>query len=133
MIFTNSDGAARGNPGLGAIAVILRKDETILTRYSSKIGNFVTNNVAEYNALIAALKIAAENTKEVTCCIDSELVVNQLLGKYRVKDHKMKELFLEVQKLQEKFDKVIYVHVPREDRFQMLVDELVNLELDTRE
>ena len=55
MIFTNSDGGARGNPGPGAIGVLIREDGKILTTYRKKIGKFVTNNVAEYEALIKAL------------------------------------------------------------------------------
>ena len=131
MIYTNSDGGARGNPGPGAIGVLIRRDEEILTRYSAKIGNFVTNNIAEYEALIKALEIASRFTSdEVTCILDSELVVKQLLGKYRVLNHRLTPLFLKVQELQEKFKKVTYRHVSREDNFQMIVDELLNQELD---
>jgi len=62
--------------------------------------------------------------------LDSELVVNQLLGKYKVRDPRLMELFLRVQKLQEKFKAVKYVHVSREDTFQQIVDEMLNEELD---
>ncbi len=133
MIYTNSDGGARGNPGPGAIGVIVRKDGEILTKYSAKIGKFVTNNVAEYEALIKALELASKYTKkEITCFLDSELVVKQLLGEYRVKNKKLLELFLKVQKLQEKFEKIIYKHVSRWDNFQQIADELLNKELDRR-
>jgi ribonuclease HI len=133
MIYTNSDGGARGNPGPGAIGVIVRKDGEILTRYSEKIGKFVTNNVAEYEALIKALELALNYTKEeLTCVLDSELVVKQLLGEYRVKNKKLLELFLKVQKLQENFTKIKYVHVSRWNTFQRLADELVNKELDNK-
>lgn len=131
MIFTNSDGGARGNPGPGAIAVIVRKDGEILTKYSKFIGKLVTNNIAEYEGLIAALELAKTYTKEeVTCILDSELVINQLLGKYRVRNPKLLEYFLKVQKLQENFEKVIYKHVSRWDEFQQMTDELLNQELD---
>ncbi len=133
MIFTNSDGGARGNPGPGAIGVIVRKEGEILTKYSAKIGKFVTNNVAEYEALIKALELASKYTnKEITCCLDSELVVKQLLGEYRVKNQKLLELFLKVQELQERFEKIIYKHVSRWDNFQQIVDGLLNAELDRR-
>ncbi len=132
MIYTNSDGGARGNPGPGAIAVIVRNEGKILTKYSSFIGKFVTNNIAEYEALIKALELASGLTQEVTCVLDSELVVNQLLAKYKVRDHKLMPLFLKVQKLQERFEKIIYVHVSREDKFQVIADELVNEELESR-
>lgn len=132
MISTNSDGASRGNPGQGAIAVIVRKDGKILTKYSQKIGDFVTNNMAEYEALIKALELASEFDKELECNLDSELVVKQLLGEYRVKNPRLLKLFLKVQKAQEKFDKIKYTHVKRWDEFQKVVDKLVNEELDSK-
>ncbi len=131
MIFTNSDGGARGNPGPGAIGVVVRQDGEILTKYSQFIGRRVTNNVAEYEALIKALELASRYTDdEVTCFLDSELLVNQLLGKYRVRDHKLLPLFLRVQELQERFKRIKYVHVRRDDPFQKIADELLNAELD---
>ena len=133
MICTNSDGGARGNPGPGAIGVIIRDNEKILTRYSAKVGKFVTNNIAEYEGLIKALELASKYTnEELTCFLDSELVVNQLLGKYRVRNLKLIPLFLKVQKLQENFKKIKYQHVSRWDKFQQVVDELLNRELDKR-
>ncbi len=131
MIYTNSDGGARGNPGPGAIGVIVRQEGKILTKYSSKIGDIVTNNIAEYEALIKALELASKFTnKEITCQLDSELVVKQLLGEYRVKNEKLRGLFCKVQKLQDRFEKIKYVHVRREDKFQQIADELLNEELD---
>lgn len=131
MIYTNSDGGARGNPGPGAIGVIIRKEEEILTRYSQFIGRNVTNNIAEYEALIKALELASKFTKEeITCILDSELVVNQLLGKYKVKNTQLMELFLKVQKLQENFKKIKYQHVNRMNKYQQIADEILNEELD---
>jgi len=131
MIYTNSDGGARGNPGPGAIGVLVRKEGEILTMYSAKVGKMVTNNVAEYEGLIKALELASKFTdKEVTCFVDSELIVKQLLGEYRVRNPKLLELFLKVQKLQENFEKIVYKHVSRWDKFQRVVDELLNIELD---
>jgi len=133
MIYTNSDGGARGNPGPGAIGVIVRENEKILTKYSARIGKLVTNNVAEYEALIKALELASKFTNdELTCFLDSELVVNQLLGEYRVKNERLLPLFLKVQKLQENFKKIKYQHVSRWDKFQQIVDGLLNEEMDRR-
>lgn len=133
MIYTNSDGGARGNPGPGAVAALVRKNGEILTKSSRFIGERVTNNVAEYEGLILALELASNVTKdEITCFLDSELVVNQLLGKYKVKNHNILPLFLKVQKLQEKFRKIKYAHVTRDDNFQVIVDELLNDELDNK-
>lgn len=132
MIFTNSDGGSRGNPGPGAIGVIIRDEGNILTKYSAFIGKNVTNNQAEYEALIMALEIASQFTKEITCILDSELVVKQLLGKYKVTNKTLFQLFLKVQKIQEKFEKIKYEHVSREDKFQQIADELLNEELNKR-
>lgn len=133
MIYTNSDGGARSNPGPGAIGIIVRKEGEIVTRYSGFIGEMVTNNVAEYEALIKALELAAKvTTDEVTCILDSELVVKQLLGEYKVRNPVMLEKFLKVQKLQDKFEKIKYLHSSRWDKFQQLADELVNEELEKR-
>lgn len=133
MIYTNSDGGARGNPGPGAVAALVRKDGEILTKSSRFIGERTTNNIAEYEGLILALELASSVTKdEITCFLDSELVVNQLLGKYKVKNHNILPLFLKVQKLQENFKKIKYAHVSREDNFQKIVDELLNDELDNQ-
>ncbi|MAH03512.1 ribonuclease H [Candidatus Pacearchaeota archaeon] len=131
MIYTNSDGGARGNPGPGAIGVIVRRDGKILTKYSAKIGNNVTNNIAEYEALIKALELASKFTKdEITCILDSELIVKQLLGEYKVRNPKLLELFLKVQKLQENFNKIKYLRVSRWNKFQQIADELLNEALD---
>ena len=132
MIYTNSDGGSRGNPGPGTIGVLIRKDDSILEMYSKKIGN-VTNNVAEYKALIKALELALKHTqKELICILDSELIVKQLLGEYRVKNKKLLQLFLTIQKLQENFKKIKYVHVKRDDKFQQIVDSLLNMEFDKK-
>jgi ribonuclease HI len=133
MIYTNSDGGARGNPGPGAVAAIVRKDGEILIKSSKFIGQSVTNNTAEYEGLIHALELASKITQEeITCFLDSELVVKQLLGEYKVRNPNILELFLKVQKLQEKFKSIKYKHVPREDNFQIVVDELLNDELDNQ-
>ena len=133
MIYTNSDGGARGNPGPGAIGVIVRKEGNILRKYSGFIGENTTNNIAEYEGLIKALELASEFTKdEVTCILDSELIVKQLLGEYRVRHPKLLELFLKVQRLQEEFKRIRYLHVSRWNKFQRIADELLNDELDNK-
>ncbi|MFH1503683.1 MAG: ribonuclease HI family protein [Candidatus Diapherotrites archaeon] len=131
MIYTNSDGGARGNPGPGAIGIVIRKDNEILTKYSQFIGRNVTNNIAEYEALIKALELASKFTKEeIVCVLDSELIVKQLLGKYKVKNTRLLELFLKVQQLQENFKKIKYQHISRWDKYQQIADEILNEELD---
>ena len=133
MIFTNSDGGSRGNPGPGAIGILIRDEGKILTKFSEFIGDMVTNNEAEYTALIKVLKMASEITDgEITCVMDSELVVKQMHGKYKVRHPAMMELYFIVKKLEERFQKVTYIHTSREDKFQTIVDELLNEELDRR-
>ncbi|MFH1607675.1 MAG: ribonuclease HI family protein [archaeon] len=131
MIYTNSDGGCRGNPGPGAVGVIIRDRGHILMKHSSMIGSYVTNNIAEYEALIKALELAMMHTKEVTCFLDSELIVKQLLGEYRVKNPRLLELFLKVQKLQDNFETVRYKYVSRWNKFQQIADELLNDELES--
>ena len=131
VVQTNSDGGARGNPGPEAIGVIIRREGEILIRYSGMVGKQVTNNIAEYEGLIKALELTLDvGDKEVECNLDSELVVKQLLGEYRVRDPKLTPLFIKVQQLIDKFDKVKFNHVSREDLFQQLADELLNNELE---
>jgi ribonuclease HI len=134
MYYTNSDGGARGNPGPGACAVIVRKDADILIKNSKFLGQIVTNNIAEYEGLILALETAAKlkDCKEITCILDSELIVKQLLGEYKVKNPRLMELFLKVQKLQDNFEKIRYKCVSRWDKFQQIVDEILNEELDNK-
>jgi ribonuclease HI len=100
-------------------------------KFSQKIGNLVTNNICEYEALIKALELVKQvGEKEVTCFVDSELVVKQILGEYKIKDHKLVPLFLKAQKLIDDFDKISFKHSSREDKFQKIADEIVNAELN---
>ena len=127
---TNSDGGSRGNPGPGAIGVIVRDGEKILESYGKKIG-FVTNNVAEYEAVIQALTLGKKYKEiEITCILDSELVVKQLQGKYKISSELLKPLYLTVKGLERNFKRVLYKHVLREDKFQQLADKIVNKTLD---
>jgi ribonuclease HI len=124
----NSDGGSRGNPGPAAIGVVFSNEAgDILAKFKECIGE-ATNNIAEYRALILALTKAKDfETNEIECRLDSELVVRQLTGHYKVKDAKMKELFDQVQELIF-FKPVKFVHVRRE--FNKLADALVNEALD---
>ena len=129
MLYTNSDGGARGNPGPGAIGVLIRRNNKVIKTYSEKVGR-ATNNIAEYLALIKALELALKYGKEVTCILDSELIVKQLNGEYRVKNLKLKDLFEKVKNLEKGFRKISYKHVSRWNKFQIIADSLLNKELD---
>jgi len=126
-----SDGASRGNPGISAIAfMILTEDGRLLKRYSRYVG-VRTNNQAEYEALISALESASKLTdQEVTCCVDSELVVKQLNGEYRVRNPTLKTLWLKVQELKQSFRRTTFKSVPRTDIHIEQVDRLANQALD---
>lgn len=133
VIYTNSDGGARGNPGPSAIGVIVRDEDKVLEEYAEVLKKPATNNIAEYMALIKALEVAGKHTKgEITCVLDSELVVRQLLGEYSVKNPYLMKLFLEVQKLQNNFEKITYKHVKRTDKNQKYADYILNQKLDEK-
>jgi ribonuclease HI len=126
-----SDGASRGNPGISAIAFMIMTEEgRLLKRYSKYVG-VRTNNQAEYEALISALESASELTdQEVMCCMDSELVVKHLNGEYRVRNPKLKTLWLKVQELKQSFRRITFKSVPRTDIHIKQVDRLANQALD---
>ena len=124
-----TDGGARGNPGPAGIGVAIYGEKGKLIGRHSKFIGTATNNQAEYKASILGLEKAKElKAKEVRCFLDSELVVKQLIGQYRVKDKDLKPLFAEILKLTNNFDSVIFKHIPREEN--KLADKLVNLAID---
>ncbi len=125
-ITINCDGGSRGNPGKAAIGFVIRDEDKILFEFREKIG-VTTNNVAEYNSLIKALENAIRFTKkEVIVIMDSELVVKQMNGEYQVRASQLVPLNLIAKKLENNFEKIIYKHVSRWDKFQQRADELVN-------
>ncbi len=124
-----TDGGARGNPGPAAFAYVLEaEDGTVLDARGEAIG-VATNNVAEYSALVAGLRRAAEaGVAELEVRSDSELMVKQMRGEYRVKNRDLQELFLEASRAAREVGRVTYVHVRREHN--ELADRLVNEALD---
>jgi len=128
-IFT--DGGARGNPGPAAAGgVIVAGDGTVIAEVTEYLG-ITTNNVAEYKALILTLKRALDmGCKRVGVKMDSELVVKQLNGAYRVKDEKMIPLHAEVRRLLLQFDERSIEHISRTANKH--ADKLVNAVLDAR-
>jgi probable phosphoglycerate mutase len=124
-----TDGGARGNPGPAAFAYVLEADDgTVLAAHGETIG-VATNNVAEYRGLVAGLAKAIElAVPEVEVISDSELLVKQMRGEYRVKNAALRDLFEEASRLARKFPKVEYRHVRRADN--ELADRLVNDALD---
>ena len=124
-----TDGGARGNPGPAASAYVLEADDgTVLAAEGETIG-VATNNVAEYRALLAGLARARElGLSEVEVVSDSELLVKQMRGEYKVKNAALRELSLEAARLAREIGEVSYTAVRREHN--ELADRLVNEALD---
>ena len=124
-----SDGGARGNPGPAAIGVVLLDDKGgVVESFGRYIGE-TTNNQAEYQALIAGLRAAKKHeANSVKCYLDSELIVKQMRGEYRVKDADLKKLYAEAKNFCAVFSKVHFAHISR-DRNKS-ADRLVNQALD---
>jgi ribonuclease HI len=124
-----TDGGARGNPGPAAFAYVLEaEDGTVLDARGEAIG-VATNNVAEYSALVAGLERAVgAGVRELEVRSDSELMVKQMRGEYRVKNPDLRALFLEASRAARAVGRVSYTHVRREHN--ELADRLVNEALD---
>lgn len=133
-ILVYTDGAARGNPGPAAIGyAIFDSRGTCLEKKGMYIGPH-TNNEAEYEALLWALERAGHHTREVVKFhSDSELVVHQVNGVYRVKKDRLREYIERIQKAVEGFESFRLVHVPRDNPGIQLVDGIVNGVLDDEE
>lgn len=123
------DGASRGNPGDAGFGVIFENDGAV-----SEIGGFLgrtTNNVAEYSALLAALTFAREHgVRELELFSDSQLLVRQFAGQYRVKAPHLVPLFLKVMELRREIPGLRLRHVPREEN--AAADRLANRAIDER-
>lgn len=140
IIYT--DGGSRGNPGPAALGIVIYRQRTgdgngveLVNQYSEYLGK-KTNNEAEYQAVVFALKkvkqlFGKDRTKEIEIEFrsDSELVVKQLSGKYKLKDQKAKEFFLEIWNLKIAYKSVIFKNIPREENQE--ADRLVNEALDS--
>jgi ribonuclease HI len=124
-----TDGGARGNPGPAAYGYVLEApDGTVIAAHGEKIG-IATNNVAEYSALIAGLAKAAElGLEEVEVVSDSELMVKQMKGEYKIKNETLQDLAADAKRAARKIGAVTYKAVRREHN--ELADKLVNDALD---
>jgi ribonuclease HI len=128
-LILHTDGGSRGNPGpAGMGMVLLREDGTVHRRAKGYLG-VRTNNEAEYAALIAGLRMAKESgATHVTVRMDSELIVRQMLGVYKVKTPHIKELFEKARAEMRGFESVRYEHVFREKNKE--ADKMVNKAID---
>jgi len=124
-----TDGGARGNPGPAAVGYVVGD-----RKYGETIGH-ATNNIAEYKAVIFALKKAkhllgnAESKKtDVLAHMDSQLVCKQMNGEYKIKEPDLQTLFIELWNLRQDFKSVTFIHIPREQNKE--ADRMVNITLD---
>jgi len=136
LIFT--DGGARGNPGPAASGFIIKDDHGHLLVEQGKYLGQTTNNVAEYQAVIEALawlknyfKIKETLNNQIDFFLDSNLVVNQLNGFFKIKDAKLKNLIIKVRSLEKEINQKIFYHfIPRQKNYH--ADFLVNQTLDKK-
>lgn len=125
------DGGSRGNPGPAAAGIVLRDEEGVVLYQGGLFLGRATNNVAEYSGLVAGLKQAAAlGASQVTVVSDSELLVRQMNGQYRVKNEGLKPYFEEAKDLAAGFAKATFRHVRREQNKE--ADHLVNQALDSK-
>lgn len=125
-----TDGGSRGNPGPGALGVVIIDENGKKKEYLQFLGE-VTNNQAEYNGVIFGLQKARQlGFKSAELRIDSELIGKQLLGKYKIKDEGLQPLFIKAWNLLLDFDNVDIKIIPREQNKE--ADRLVNKELDSK-
>lgn len=138
-IIVYTDGGSRGNPGPSAIGAVigLPADGRGGKKYSEYIGEG-TNNEAEYKAVIFALKKAkallgkkTTGAAEIEIRSDSELLIKQLAGEYKISEPRIQQLFIEIWNLKVDFGKVVFVQIPREQNKE--ADELVNEALDRQQ
>lgn len=126
-----TDGASRGNPGEGGAGMILKDSAGRTIKKMKRYLGRVTNNQAEYNALLLGLSMAKKiGAKELNVYLDSELVVKQIKGEYRVKNSEIKPLHQKVLKIFREFDKINIMHIPRELNGD--ADLLANQAIDLR-
>jgi probable phosphoglycerate mutase len=125
----HADGGARGNPGPAGIGVVLKDSSgEVLGEIAQGIGH-ATNNVAEYKALIEGLELAlASGVTDLDIFLDSELVVSQLKGDWKIKKDTLRALAVQARRLMNRFEKTTISHVPREQNSD--ADKLANQGMD---
>jgi len=127
-IFT--DGGSRGNPGPSAYAIVVSEDGEIIHKHSEYLG-INTNNYAEYRGLIAGLTKALElKAESVEMIMDSQLVIKQMNGEYKVKGENIKNLYLDAKALSSMIPKISFKNVRRSELLIPVADALLNEELD---
>jgi ribonuclease HI len=130
--FLNTDGGARGNPGPAGIGVVLKDADGIVIAEIARSIGITTNNVAEYEALIEGLKLALDHgATELDIYVDSELVVSQLEGKWKIKNERLRGLAVGARALMGRFERATIRHVRRSQNTH--ADRLANVAMDRSE
>jgi len=128
-----TDGGCRGNPGPGAIGILICDTASIVLHEHAECIGQTTNNQAEYKALIKGLDLCARYTRGRVCCYsDSQIVIKQVTGVYRLKNEALRPLFDEVQQKVKHFQTVVFQHVRRENPLIMKADRILNGAFDGR-
>jgi ribonuclease HI len=131
LLHTFSDGGARGNPGPAAIGYVLSDPEGNVVAEGAECIGEMTNNKAEYRAMLKALEMAKKHGgTRLLCHGDSELIIFQLQGRYRIKDAQLKVLAEKVKSAAGEFEGVIWKQVPREHPMISRADKLLNQALN---
>jgi len=122
-----TDGGSRGNPGAGSIGIVICTESNVIIHEFAECIGHCTNNQAEYKALIKGLDLCAKYTRgEVLCFSDSELLVKQMNGIFRIKNDILRELFHNVNRNTSVFTKVTFQHVTRNNQRIARADKLLN-------
>ncbi len=130
MISAYSDGGSRGNPGKSAYGIVIVKDGRVIHEHAEFLGTH-TNNYAEYRGLIAAIsKVLELGETEAEFVMDSELVIRQMRGEYKVKSPDMKALYDDAKALSSLIPKVHFRNVRRSEEFIPRADAILNAEMD---
>jgi len=134
MINIFTDGGSRGNPGIAGVGVVLKTDNET-KKFSQFLGDNITNNESEYQALIFALRktkqlLGKKKSKQTTlnCYADSELMVRQLNHQYKLSNENIQKLFIQIWNLMLDFKEVTIIHIPREKNKE--ADEMANKAMD---
>jgi ribonuclease HI len=126
-----SDGASRGNPGRAAYGFVIVNAQDVVLHEDGKTMGQTTNNAAEYMALFKGMEHAVLlGASELICYSDSQLMVRQMSGEYKVKQPHLKEYVEQLRVLEKRFDKVKYVWVERNTGYVARADQLCNFALD---
>ncbi len=132
-LIINTDGASRGNPGAAAYSFLIKSDAGVILHQEGQTLGTTTNNIAEYTAVIKALEYVQANYSrkgphQIKVLADSQLMVEQLSGRYKVKNPGILELHTRIKQIEGLVGNLSYQHIPRSENF--IADKLANIALD---